>query len=271
MHTVTSRDGTKIAYTREGSGPSVVLVGGALDDGSENATLIPALAERFTVLNYARRGRDGSGDRQPHSLAREIEDLTAVISSAGESAHLFGASSGGALALEAAASGVSALSIAVYDVPYSVTPEAVGAWQTYAAQLRDALAEDDRDRAIELFMGVAGLPQEAIAEAKSSPHWAPLLPIAHTLAYDAACLNDGSPPRTRLSSISQPVLLITRAEQAAAAMSDIAFFTAAADAVAQVIENAERITVPAPSHVVDPETLAPVLTNFFGSPRSGRG
>jgi pimeloyl-ACP methyl ester carboxylesterase len=270
MHMVTSRDGTKIAYTREGSGPSIVLVGGALDDGSENATLIPALAERFTVTNYARRGRDGSGDRPPHSLPREIEDLTAVVSSAGGSAHLFGASSGGALALEAAASGVSALSIAVYDVPYSVTSEAVSAWQTYVALLGDALADDDRDQAIELFMGVAGLPQEAIAEAKSSPYWAPLLPIAHTLAYDAACLNDGSPPQARLSSISQPVLLITRAEQTAA-MSDIAFFTASADAVAHMIENAERITVPAPSHVVDPETLAPVLIDFFGSPRSGRG
>jgi pimeloyl-ACP methyl ester carboxylesterase len=168
MHMVTSRDGTKIAYTKEGSGPSIVLVGGALDDGSENATLIPALAERFTVINDARRGRDGSGDRPPHSLPREIEDLTAVVSSAGGSAHLFGASSGGALALEAAASGVSALSIAVYDVPYSVTSEAVSAWQTYVAQLRAALAEDDRHQAIELFMGVAGLPQEAIAEAKSS-------------------------------------------------------------------------------------------------------
>jgi hypothetical protein len=66
------------------------------------------------------------------------------------------------------------------------------------------------------------------------------------------------------------VLLITRAEQTAA-MSDIAFFTASADAVAHMIENAERITVPAPSHVVDPETLAPVLIDFFGSPRSGRG
>jgi hypothetical protein len=152
----------------------------------------------------------------------------------------------------------------VYDVPYSVTPDAVSAWQTYVGQLRDALAEDDRDRAIELFMGVAGLPQEAIAEAKSSPYWAPLLPIAHTLAYDAACLNDGSPPRTRMSSISQPVLLITRVEQDAA-MSDVAFFTAAAGAVAGLIRNAKRITVPAPSHVVDPETLAPALTDFFGS------
>ncbi|HEX6759215.1 MAG TPA: alpha/beta fold hydrolase [Propionibacteriaceae bacterium] len=269
MHMLTSRDGTKIAYTTDGSGPSVVLVGGALDDGSENAALIPALAERFTVVNYARRGRGGSGDTPPHSLAREIEDLTAVISSAGGSAHLFGASSGGALALEAAASGVSALSIAVYDVPYSVTPEAVSAWQNYVARLRDALAEDDRDRAIELFMSVAGLPEEAIAEAKSSPYWTPLLPIAHTLAYDAACLNDGSPPRTRLSSISQPVLLITRAEQDPA-VSDIAFFTAAADAVERVIESARRITVAAPTHVVDPEALAPVLTNFFDSPWAGR-
>ena len=121
-----------------------------------------------------------------------------------------------------------------------------------------------RDRALELFMGVAGLPQDAIVEAKSSPYWTPLLPIVHTLAYDAACLNDGSPLRARLSSISQPVLLITRAEQDAA-MSDIAFFTAAADAVAQMIENAKRIIVPAPSHVVDPEALAPVLTSFFGS------
>ena len=57
MHALTSRDGTKIAYSRDGSGPSVVLVVGALDDGSENATLIPALAERFTVVNCARRGR----------------------------------------------------------------------------------------------------------------------------------------------------------------------------------------------------------------------
>jgi hypothetical protein len=32
-----------------------------------------------------------------------------------------------------------------------------------------------------------------------------------------------------------------------------------------MIENAKRIIVPAPSHVVDPEALAPVLTNFFGS------
>ena len=102
---VTSNDGTTIAYDRKGSGPAVVLVGGALDDGAENASLVPALAEHFTVYNYARRGRGASGFTEPYAVEREIEDLDALIAEAGGSAHLFGASSGGALALEAAAAG----------------------------------------------------------------------------------------------------------------------------------------------------------------------
>jgi hypothetical protein len=39
MRRVTSKDGTSIAYERMGSGPAVILVGGGLDDGSENAPL----------------------------------------------------------------------------------------------------------------------------------------------------------------------------------------------------------------------------------------
>jgi hypothetical protein len=52
---VTSADGTAIAFERAGSGPAVILVGGGLDDGAENAPLVPELARRFTVVNYARR------------------------------------------------------------------------------------------------------------------------------------------------------------------------------------------------------------------------
>jgi hypothetical protein len=58
MPRVTSRDGTSIAYEREGTGPTVILVGGGLDDGSESAPLVPELAKAFTVFNYARRGRE---------------------------------------------------------------------------------------------------------------------------------------------------------------------------------------------------------------------
>ena len=260
MDTVTSADGTPIAYTREGSGPAVVLVGGALDDGAENAVLGPALADHFTVFNYARRGRGASGDTPPHSLAKEIDDLRAVLEVAGD-AHLFGASSGGGLALEAAAAGVHAQSVAVFDVPYSVGPDAVDAWRAYVADLRRAVADDDRDRALELFMRVAGMSDEDIAGARSSPHWAPILPLAHTLAYDAACLHDGSPPHERLASIGVPVLVITRS----APGPDQAFFAASADAVAGSVPTSTRLEVDAPSHVVDADTLGPALSRFYGS------
>ena len=62
MNWVTSKDGTSIAYERVGRGPAVILVGGGLDDGAENAPLAAELAGRFTVYNYARRGRGASGD-----------------------------------------------------------------------------------------------------------------------------------------------------------------------------------------------------------------
>jgi hypothetical protein len=52
---VTSRDGTSIAYHRQGSGPAVVLVTGALDDGSENAPLASELALRYQLASNALR------------------------------------------------------------------------------------------------------------------------------------------------------------------------------------------------------------------------
>ena len=74
MNRVTSRDGTSIRVRPHGNrtGP-LILVGGGLDDGSENAPLATELAEAFTAYNYARRGRGDSGDTLPYALAREIE------------------------------------------------------------------------------------------------------------------------------------------------------------------------------------------------------
>jgi hypothetical protein len=76
MNHVTSRDGTSIAYDRQGIGPPVILVGGGLDDGSENAPLAAEPATSFTVYNYARRQRRhpavraGARDRGHRSAGR---------------------------------------------------------------------------------------------------------------------------------------------------------------------------------------------------------
>ena len=125
-----------IAYDRQGGGPPVILVGGALDDGSENAPLATELAERFTVYNYARRGRGESGDTAPYAVQRELEDIAALIAVAGGSAHLFGVSSGGMFALEAAAAGLQIERLAVYKVPYDPSDNAPQRYREYRQRAR---------------------------------------------------------------------------------------------------------------------------------------
>ena len=117
MHRVTSSDGTTIAFNRLGDGPPVILVCGGSTDRMANAPLAELLAEHFTVLNYDRRGRGDSGDTAPYAVEREVEDLDAVIAEAGGSASVYGTSSGAALAMEAAASGLAVRKLALWEPP----------------------------------------------------------------------------------------------------------------------------------------------------------
>src|SRR5512147_50868 len=120
MEKVISRDGTAIAFERSGNGPPLILVDGALCSRAFGPMpdLAPLLARRFTVLTYDRRGRGDSGDTRPYAREREVEDLEALVRAAGGSAFAVGLSSGGALALEAAASRVGIAKVAVYEPPF---------------------------------------------------------------------------------------------------------------------------------------------------------
>src|SRR3989442_9800516 len=100
--TVTSKDGTSIAYDRVGHGPVVILVLGALNSRKSGAKLAKLLASHFTVISYDRRGRGDSTDTAPYAPQREVEDVTALIDEVGGQAYLFGHSSGAAIALAAA-------------------------------------------------------------------------------------------------------------------------------------------------------------------------
>ena len=263
-----SHDGTPIAYQVQGKGPAVVLVGGGLDDGAENVPLAAVLAGWFTVYNFARRGRGGSGDTQPYTVAREIEDVAALIELTGGRAHVFGASSGGALALEAAAAGLPVQRVAVYEVPYSVQPQAAEAWRAYVSALTAVLADGRRDDALALFMRLAGASDEDIAEARNAPFWPGLRAIAHTLAYDAACLGDGPPPAHRFSRIAQPVLVATGEPGADPHSPGLPpdFYVRAADELTTILPRAQRLTLKGQGHVGDPEALGDALHTFFSDP-----
>ena len=252
---VRSADGTQIAFTRSGAGPPVVFVGGGLDDGTENGPLAAALSEWFTVVNYARRGRGASGDTPPYAVDRELEDLTALLATVSAAAHLFGASSGGALALRAAAAGLPVARVAVYEVPYFTDEAARAAWLSYVDDLAGSLAADRRGDAVASFMRLAGAGEAEIEAARAAPVWRSLEALAPTLAYDAACLADGRVPAESLASVTQPVLVATGALDP--------FFAPAADALTAALPAAQRLMLEHPGHVADPAILAPVLRRFY--------
>lgn len=99
--------------------------------------------------------------------------------------------------------------------------------------------------------------------------WPGLEAIAHTLAYDAACIGTSQPPVARLATITQPALVLTGG--AALADSNMPglrpdFFGRAADAIAACVPRAQRYTADGQQHVVDPKTFAPLLRRFLTGP-----
>ncbi|WP_394835836.1 alpha/beta hydrolase [Pendulispora rubella] len=259
MSQITSKDGTPIAYECLGRGSAVVLVGGGATDRTENEPLATELAKYFRVYNYDRRGRGKSGDTLPYALEREVEDIEALIALAGGPVHLFGASSGGALVLEAAAHGIAVDKLAVYEVPYDTSHDAPRRFAEYEAKLQVLLAEGRRGDAFAEFMRLAGSSEAEISSARTLPVWPSLEALAHTLLYDAACYRN--PPGARFAAILRPTLVLTGAAEPSS--HDGNFFGRAATAIVASIPHAKRQVLKGQTHVADPKVLASVLRRFF--------
>ncbi len=175
---------------------------------------------RLTVLTYDRRGRGDSGDTQPYSVAREIEDVAAVIGEVGGSAVLYGHSSGACLALEAALAlgraeagrGIEVTGLAMYEAPYDDDPAVRPAWHDYLAELTAALDDGRPGDAAALFMAFVGTPAEQIDGMRQAPFWPGIEAVAPTLAYDHSGLMgaDRSVPAERASHVSVPTLVHAR-------------------------------------------------------------
>ncbi len=256
METVTSDDGTTIAFDRLGEGPPVVLVCGGSVDRMSNASLATLLGERFTVFNYDRRGRGDSGDTPPYAVEREVEDIDAVIDAAGGSTFLYGTSSGAALALEAAASGLDITKLALWEPPY-VPEDGPRPPADTAKTYTELVAAGRRGDAVEYFMSkVVGLPDEFVAQARSAPFWAAQEALAHTLAYDATIMSDYSVPMERAASIKVPTIVL-------AGGTSFPWMTETAAALAGALPNGQVRTLEGQTHDVAPEAMAPVLEEFF--------
>lgn len=265
MSTLTSSDGTTIAYELVGSGPAVILIDGALcfRDAGPMRPIAEALRGRLSVVLYDRRGRGESDDAladpsaRAEAVAREIDDLAALVDVAGGTAALFGMSSGGALALAAAAAlGPDRVPrVAVYEPPYLPDPLLASA-QAYTHDLLAALADGDRAAAVELFLRRVGVPEAGIEAMRRSPGWDATLALAPTLAYDDAAMGESRVPDELLQAITVPVLGL-------AGEQSPDFLRLGAEAVASGAQDGTVETVAGQTHDVAADALAPHLLRFL--------
>jgi pimeloyl-ACP methyl ester carboxylesterase len=263
----TSADGTPIAFETRGEGPTLILVGGAGNNRHfpEICALPMAdlLAPSFTAVAFDRRGRGDSGDVAPYAVAREVEDIAALIDVVGGPACLFGHSSGGALVLHAVMAGLDIEAAAVYEVPYSMDETAVGEARRYSGELDALLQAGRKEEAARFFLAMTGMPEDMIEGMVGSPYWAPLVQSAPTLAYDVAVVEQPSESRVpsgELSRVDVPLL-------AMAGGNSPTWMQEAARAIAGAAPRGSYREFPGYDHMIEAEAVAPVLVEFFGGAR----
>lgn len=236
--TVTSADGTAIAFWRSGSGPPLVLVHGTIADHTRWAPVMPALEERFTVLAMDRRGRAGSPDTGDYALEREVEDIVAVVEAAGDEVSLLGHSYGGVCALEAALRIDALRKLILYEPPQGF----LGAPPEVVEQLQTLLAEDKRDELLALFLTeVARQPPEAIELMRSLPSWEARLATAHTVPREERANSHYRWEPDRFRGLNVPTLFLLGGDSPEP-------FRLASEAVAEALPNCEVVVMPGQRH-----------------------
>ena len=254
---VTSTDGTRIAFSRTGTGPVLVLVDGAMcyRDFGPAKDFTEALKGDFTVVSYDRRGRGESGDSSTYDAKLEFDDLRAVLDAVGGSPYVLGFSSGAGLAYRAAAAGAKMSKLVGYESPW------VGrrGGRDYVRDL-DALAAQGRgDKMVDYFMTkMIGAPFFVpVMFRLMGANWKKLTAVGLTIRYDARVMGgDFEVPVAELAKITVPTLTVWGSKAAEE-------MVAGNEKVAASIPGAQSRVLEGQTHNVTPAALAPVLRDFF--------
>jgi len=258
-----SADGTVIAFDAWGEGEPLIIIDGATAYPAVNPTneaLGRLLTSRFRTYAYDRRGRGDSMDTAPYAVAREIEDLAALIDIAGAPATVFGWSSGAVLALDCAAAGLPIARLALFEPPFVVDDSRPPLPPDYVQRLDAAVAAGRPGDAVELFMTAAvGLPSEGVDGIRQTEMWPIVEAVAPTIAYDGrimgTTMSGGPLPRERWAAVTVPTLVMH-------GTGTFPFIIAAARAVADLLPTATLKPVKGENHDASAEVLAATLREF---------
>lgn len=237
MEKVRSQDGTPIAYHRSGQGPPLVLVHGAIASHARWAAITPALAQRYTVYAIDRRGRGESGDAESYAMAREFEDVAAVVDAIGEGANLLGHSFGALCAFEAALLTPHVRRLVAYEPPPAPVPE--GALD----RIQAALDAGDRERALITFLReLVRMPPHELEQFRASPVFPLRVAAAHTIPREFRAVEAYRFEPERFRHLHVPTLLLLGGDSPAFARTNVEQWHAA-------LPDSRIVVLPGQQHI----------------------
>lgn len=263
----TVAEGRALQVRTMGDGPGVVVVHGSAVSAKDYRRFADALADRFTVHLYDRRGR---GSRDPvddsHGIASDVDDLRAVLQHTGAT-RVVGHSYGGLVALQGALR-LPVERLALVDVAVSVDggfPSGYVEPFTRAAAAGDfPLAMAVLSRGLQSVGPVSRLPipvqrglAHVFAATAAGREWRTMLPSAVVEAGEVLA-HDG--PAGTYSGIEADVLLLAGARSPG-------YFAGAARALVPALAGARYAVVPGAGHNAINLAAAPLvgeLVDFLG-------
>lgn len=245
---VVSRDGTEIAYWTSGTGPPLVLVHGATADHTRWAPILPYLVPHVTVHAMDRRGRGASSDAPEYDLAREYEDVAAVIDAvaqdSGSPVDLLGHSYGGICALGGATRTPHLRRLVLYEPPAD-QEAAANVAPDVQRRMDELLARGEREAVLETFFReVVAMPEHEFARYRALPAWQARITAAHTLNRELRAVSDAPFDPQWATTISAPTLLLVGGDSPDFARADARTVAdALPDALITVLDGQQHIAI----------------------------
>ena len=248
--TVTSADGTEIAFERTGNGPPLVLVHGNGDvhEFWDLAGTRAAFAEHYTVYAIDRRGRGESGDAAEYALEREAEDVATVVDAIDEPVTLLGHSGGALYSLEAALRTDNLRTLVLNEPPVAVGDHELDV-EAAVTDTKQLLDDGENEQALVLFLReVANLTPDELDAARSAPIWQDMVDAAHTLPRELQAIAEYEFDAARFADVATPTLVLSGGESPP-------FYRDATEAVDDALPNSRITTFDGHAH--EPMNTAP--------------
>jgi pimeloyl-ACP methyl ester carboxylesterase len=211
MELISSRDGTPIACWHGGTGEPLLLVHGTSGDHFAWESVLGALERQFQVWTLDRRGRGHSGDSTSYALARECEDIAAVIDAIGGKVHLLGHSFGGLCALEAATLTQNVGGLILYEP--SISLDGSG-WSADLAESMQVLLRAGKQEEVLLlfFRDIVKTSSPEISALQAGLHWPGRIAAAHTIHRELQSIEHYVFEPLRFHRLHIPALLLLGGE-----------------------------------------------------------